>query len=130
MKLLQDIETILLRTPSRFPLRPRNEADVLYRNLRPQYYNDIGMVNENGPKWHFLRSHLTPPLTSPATLKHYATHMDSISQDLVTLIRHQRGADNVISNFKVIFGNSVGRNHWLFWLSDVPASFMDIYCRR
>ena len=61
---LQDIETIL-RTPSKYPLRPPNEADVIYRNLRPQYYNNIGMVNENGQNWHFLRSRLTPPLTSP-----------------------------------------------------------------
>ena len=60
---LQDIETIL-RTPSKYPLRPPNEADVIYRNLRPQYYNNIGMVNENGQNWHFLRSRLTPPLTS------------------------------------------------------------------
>ena len=58
------------------------------------------MVNENGPNWHFLRSHLTPPLTSPATLKHYAGHMDNIAQDLVNLIRHVRDSGNIVHNFK------------------------------
>jgi len=95
----KDIETILC-TPSKYPLRPPNEADVFYRKSRPQYYPDIGMVNENGEKWHKLRTHLTPPLTSPATLKHYATHMDSISQDLVSLIRHNKDSNGVIPNFK------------------------------
>lgn len=96
---LQDIETIL-RTPSKYPLRPPNEADVIYRNLRPQYYNNIGMVNENGQNWHFLRSRLTPPLTSPATLKHYAGHMDGIAQDLVNLIRHCKNPQSIVNNFK------------------------------
>ena len=74
---------------------------MIYRNLRPQYYNNIGMVNENGQAWHFLRSHLTPPLTSTATLKHYAGHMDNIAQDLVNLIRHTRNNSNIVNNFKV-----------------------------
>ena len=96
----KDIDTIL-RTPSKFPLRPPNEADVIYRQSRPQYYNNIGMVNENGENWHFLRSRLTPPLTSPATLKHYATHMDGIAQDLVNLIRHTKDSlDSTVTNFK------------------------------
>ena len=73
---------------------------MFYRKSRPQYYNDIGMVNENGPKWHFLRTHLTPPLTSPATLHHYASHMESISQDLVSLIKYSKDANGVIPNFK------------------------------
>ena len=73
---------------------------MIYRNLRPQYYNNIGMVNENGPAWHFLRSNLTPPLTSPATLKHYAAHMDNIAQDLVNLIRFSRNSLSVVTNFK------------------------------
>ena len=73
---------------------------MIYRKLRPQYYNDIGLVNENGEKWHSLRRNLTPPLSSPATLKHYATHMHSISQDLVNLIRHKKQSDGIITNFK------------------------------
>lgn len=58
------------------------------------------MVNENGEKWHSLRRNLTPPLSSPATLKHYATHMHDISQDLVNLIRHKKQPDGLINNFK------------------------------
>ena len=73
---------------------------MIYRKLRPQYYNDIGMVNENGEKWHTLRRNLTPPLSSPATLKHYATHMHCISQDLVNLIRHKKQEDGLITSFK------------------------------
>ena len=87
--------------PSKYPLRPPNEADVIYRQSRPQFYNNIGMVNENGENWHFLRSRLTPPLTSPASISHYATHMDGIAQDLVNLIRHSKSSvDSTVTNFK------------------------------
>jgi hypothetical protein len=36
--------------------RPHNSADVYYRQTRPDIYNNIGMVNENGEKWKELRS--------------------------------------------------------------------------
>ena len=59
------------------------------------------MVNENGPKWEHLRTHLTPPLKSPASLKHYATHMDSISHDLVLLLKSKMNKETgIIENFK------------------------------
>jgi ecdysone 20-monooxygenase len=96
----QDINAVLGHR-SRFPLRPPNEADVFYRNSRPEYYNDIGMVNENGKNWKHLRDHLTPPLSSPEALKHYATHMDSISHDLVTMLKSAMNKETgIIQNFK------------------------------
>lgn len=96
----KDIDMVLGHR-SEFPLRPPNEADVFYRNSRPEYYNDIGMVNENGPKWKHLRDHLTPPLSSPAALKHYATHMDSISHDLVSMLKSVKNKETgIIPNFK------------------------------
>ena len=36
--------------------RPHNPADVYYRQTRPDIYNNIGMVNENGEKWKEMRS--------------------------------------------------------------------------
>ena len=62
---------------------------MIYRKLRPQYYNDIGMVNENGEKWHSLRRNLTPPLSSTATLKHYATQ--HFYEELLGQLRQEPG---------------------------------------
>jgi hypothetical protein len=36
--------------------RPHNPADVYYRQTRPDIYNNIGMVNENGEKWKEMRN--------------------------------------------------------------------------
>jgi hypothetical protein len=55
------------------PKRPHNPADVYYRQTRPDIYNNIGMVNENGEKWKELRNQLTPPLTK--TPQNYASQV-------------------------------------------------------
>ena len=45
--------------------RPHNPADVYYRQTRPDIYNNIGMVNENGERWKEMRSQVSfGPLTS------------------------------------------------------------------
>ena len=59
------------------------------------------MVNENGPNWEHLRNHLTPPLKSPASLTHYATHMNDISLDLVSLLKSNMNTKTgIVENFK------------------------------
>ena len=73
---------------------------MFYRLNRPQYYNNIGMVNENGENWHFLRSRLTPPLSSTMTLSHYASQMDNIGQELVDLINIVKMPTGHVDNFK------------------------------
>jgi hypothetical protein len=36
---------------------------VYYRQTRPDIYNNIGMVNENGEKWKEMRSQVTKETT-------------------------------------------------------------------
>lgn len=96
----QDIETVLCYK-SEYPQRPHNEADVFYRLSRPDLYRDVGMVNENGPKWHRLRQELTPPLTNRKTPHHYAAHMNLIADDLVAVIgARSQEAGGVLHGFK------------------------------
>lgn len=96
-----DIEKILGQR-TQYPLRPANEADVYYRKSRPDYYNNIGMVNENGPAWHSLRSQLTPPLSSPQTLKRYAGHIDEIARDFTDLVAKSADSNGQVNDFKKI----------------------------
>ena len=66
------------------PKRPHNPADVYYRQTRPDIYNNIGMVNENGEKWKELRHQLTPPLTT--TPQNYASQICQIIDDFVDVL--------------------------------------------
>lgn len=81
-----DIDKVL-KYKSDTPLRPHNEADVFYRRYRNDLYQNIGMVNENGEAWKRLRKHLSPPLTNRKTPFHYASNMNQIADELVTLIK-------------------------------------------
>ena len=80
-----DIDQIF-KYKSDTPLRPYNEADVYYRKYRKDLYENIGMVNENGPKWLELRKNLSPPLTSRKTSQFYAEPMNEIADELVTVM--------------------------------------------
>eukprot|EP00094_Tigriopus_californicus_P011038 TCALIF_10649-PA protein Name:"Similar to shd Ecdysone 20-monooxygenase (Drosophila melanogaster)" AED:0.09 eAED:0.09 QI:114/0.5/0.33/1/0.5/0.33/3/0/564 len=95
-----DIENVI-RNESEYPMRPPNEADVFYRRLRHDIYLNDGMVNLNGPKWHTLRSLLTPPLTNRKTLKSYSTQMNAIANDLMEHIQVERDNElGMVRDFK------------------------------
>ena len=74
----------VLKYRSDTPKRPHNPADVYYRQTRPDIYNNIGMVNENGEKWKELRNQLTPPLTK--TPQNYAAQICQIIDDFVDVL--------------------------------------------
>jgi ecdysone 20-monooxygenase len=69
------------------PLRPHNPADVYYRKTRPDIYNNIGMVNENGEKWKELRNQLTPPLTKAP--QNHAPQICQIIDDFIDVLETQ-----------------------------------------
>ena len=91
----------VLNANSEFPLRPPNEADVYYRLSRPDIYSDLGMVNENGPKWKHLRKQFTPPLTRRKTLSNYSSMMNNIGEDFVELVLQNRSAESgIVKNIR------------------------------
>lgn len=69
--------------------------------MRPEFYNNTGMVNANGLEWHRLRTQLTAPLTNRQTPKHYAASMNQIADDFLALVLRKReeGTD-VVEGFK------------------------------
>ena len=80
-------------------MRPPNAADVFYRQSRPDIYSNLGMVNENGPKWHNLRKLLAPPLMNHLTAANYAAQMCLIGDDFVSLIgRNRQDSSQIITN--------------------------------
>ncbi len=96
----EDIDKILRRA-SDFPLRPPNEADTIYRRMRPDRYLNEGLVNLNGPEWHRLRAQLTPPLTRRDTTRHYADSMCAIADDFLAQLAQRREPDTgAVRGFK------------------------------
>ena len=82
-----------------YPLRPPNTADVFYRQSRPDIYSNLGMVNENGQKWHELRRLLAPPLMNHLTAANYAAQMCLIGDDFVNLVgRNRHKSSRIVDN--------------------------------
>ena len=72
---------------------------MIYRKLRPQYYNDIGLVNENGEKWHSLRRNLTPPLSSPervGLINCVVVYLDKIYLDIIYSLMIDDGRETIV----------------------------------
>ncbi|XP_026465225.1 ecdysone 20-monooxygenase-like [Ctenocephalides felis] len=91
----------VLRYPSRFPTRPPTEIVAKYRRSRPDRYASSGIVNEQGPSWHKLRTSLTPELTSPRTISGFLPTLNDICRDFVSLLRLVRNPDTgVVEGFE------------------------------
>ncbi|XP_055376931.1 ecdysone 20-monooxygenase [Condylostylus longicornis] len=84
-----DIEKVL-RYPSKYPFRPPTEIVMYYRQSRPDRYCSIGIVNEQGEKWHNLRNKLTPHITSPKIIQTFLPVLNSISDDFIQLLKTER----------------------------------------
>lgn len=94
-----DIATVL-RSQGRFPLRPVNEAAVLFRKSRPDVYGSVGLVNASGEEWHRLRNSLASIIIQPRVVQNYLSSQSQVGNDLVTLLEQLRlgGDDGRISN--------------------------------
>ncbi|KAJ1527578.1 hypothetical protein ONE63_007542 [Megalurothrips usitatus] len=93
------IETVL-RSSSKYPLRPPTEVTSHYRRSRPDRYTNLGLVNEQGETWHHLRSILTPELTSGKTMLRFLPELNTVASDLTTLLAASRDSNGVITRFE------------------------------
>ncbi|PSN39633.1 hypothetical protein C0J52_13798 [Blattella germanica] len=95
----KDIEAVL-KKPSRYPLRPPTEVISYYRQTRPDRYCTMGIVNEQGEKWHTLRSILTPELTSAKTIQRFMPELNLVTEDFISLLRNTRDNQGMVTGFQ------------------------------
>ncbi|KAF7275216.1 hypothetical protein GWI33_012073 [Rhynchophorus ferrugineus] len=98
-----DLEKVF-RSTGRYPLRPPTEALAQYRRSRPDRYASTGLTNEQGEKWHFLRTSLTTMLTSPKTIQNFLPEMEAIADDWCHLLTKKRDKNGNISNLEELAG--------------------------
>ncbi|XP_069685662.1 ecdysone 20-monooxygenase isoform X1 [Periplaneta americana] len=95
----RDIEAVL-KQPSKYPLRPPTEVIAYYRQSRPDRYTTLGIVNEQGEKWHMLRNILTPELTSAKTIQRFLPELNLVAEDFISLLRTTRDKQNMVAGFE------------------------------
>ncbi|KAJ9577147.1 hypothetical protein L9F63_006269 [Diploptera punctata] len=95
----KDIEAVLKRS-SKYPLRPPTEVTAYYRQSRPDRYMTLGLVNEQGEKWHKLRTILTPELTSGKTIQRFLPELNLVAEDFMALLRSTRDENNKVTGFE------------------------------
>lgn len=98
-----DIEKVL-RSTGKYPIRPPTEAVARYRQDHPERYFSKGMTNEQGEKWHFLRTSLTTVLTSPKTIQGFLPQMEEIADEWCHLIKQKRDKNGNINNLEELAG--------------------------
>lgn len=99
----RDIERVF-RSTGKYPIRPPTEAIARYRAEHPERYSSTGLVNEQGEKWHFLRTSLTTVLTSPKTIQGFLPEMEDIADDWCHLIKQKRNKDGSIDDLEELAG--------------------------
>uniref|UniRef100_A0AAT9UTK6 Cytochrome P450 314A1 n=1 Tax=Maconellicoccus hirsutus TaxID=177089 RepID=A0AAT9UTK6_MACHI len=90
----------VLKQSGKYPFRPPNEVTAYYRKSRPDRYTNLGLVNEQGEKWHELRLTLTPELTSNKTMKHFLPELITVTEDFIRLINSSRNDDDIVIDFE------------------------------
>ncbi|KAJ8921623.1 hypothetical protein NQ315_010532 [Exocentrus adspersus] len=97
----QDIEKVL-KSNSKYPIRPPCEAIAQYRRSKPERYASTGIVNEQGENWHFLRVNLTTDITSPKTISSFLPQVQDIADDWCCLLKQLRNHDCEIPNLEFV----------------------------
>nr|BAV93930.1 cytochrome P450 314A1 [Chamberlinius hualienensis] len=97
-----DIEKVL-RNQGKFPLRPQNEAAVMFRKSRPELYSSVGLVNSAGEEWHRLRSGLVGFIVKPGVVTDFAIHQNAICDDLIQLLVDSSHSDGIVDNVMEAF---------------------------
>nr|AZR39413.1 cytochrome P450 [Agasicles hygrophila]UYD61983.1 cytochrome P450 314A1 [Agasicles hygrophila] len=95
-----DIEKVLKSCGGKYPMRPPCEAQMVYRRSRPDRYVSTGLVNEQGPVWHHLRTSLTTDLTSPKTISGFLPQAEEISEDWCNLLRQTRTNGDIVEHLE------------------------------
>nr|CAG4640893.1 EOG090X06YP [Eulimnadia texana] len=97
--LRKDIEEVL-RYPSKTPVRPGLEPQLVYRKSRPDRYKSTGLVNAQGSEWSHLRGLLTPDLQSSRLLSELAPDMWNMSDELCHFLRRNKSPDGLVISFE------------------------------
>ncbi|KAG8224503.1 hypothetical protein J437_LFUL004985, partial [Ladona fulva] len=101
------VEMVLRGSGGKYPLRPPTEATAYYRKSKPDRYASVGLVNEQGPTWHHLRTTLTPELTSTRTITRFLPEINVVANDFVHLLKKSRDKNHLVSSFEEI-ANCIG----------------------
>ncbi|XP_064461712.1 probable cytochrome P450 49a1 [Ornithodoros turicata] len=72
------------------PFRLGATAFKKYRASRPQYYDNIGILNMQGEEWYHTRSRSQPYTLRPRTAMSYAPSMSQIADDAIRVITLSR----------------------------------------
>nr|QBC73127.1 cytochrome P450 mono-oxygenase [Osmia bicornis] len=95
----QDIEAVIRRSP-RYPLRPPQEVISHYRRNRHDRYTNLGLVNEQGQRWHDLRTALTSELTGANTVLGFFPALNVVADSFIDLIRRRRTMGYKVTGFE------------------------------
>ncbi|XP_030752134.1 ecdysone 20-monooxygenase [Sitophilus oryzae] len=98
-----DLEKVFKST-GKYPMRPPTEAIAKYRRDHPERYASGGLINEQGEKWHYLRTSLTTALTSPKTIQNFLPEVEAIADDWCHLLETKRDPNGRISNLEELAG--------------------------
>ncbi|KAH8022810.1 hypothetical protein HPB51_005175 [Rhipicephalus microplus] len=80
----------LYQEEGKMPFRMGATAFKKYRESRPQYYANIGILNLQGQEWYNVRSKTQPYTLRPRTIMSYVPGMDLIAEDALQLIHKTR----------------------------------------
>lgn len=80
----------LYQEEGKMPFRMGATAFKRYRESRPQYYDNIGILNLQGQEWYNVRSKTQPYTLRPRTIMSYVPGMDLIAEDALRLIEKTR----------------------------------------
>ncbi|XP_059468579.1 ecdysone 20-monooxygenase-like [Neocloeon triangulifer] len=89
----QDIEKII-KIPTKSPIRPPTSITAFYRTGFPERYNDGGLINEQGEKWHRLRTALTHDLTNTRVVQGFVPEVNNMARDFLACIAKLRNPNN------------------------------------
>ncbi|XP_077563203.1 putative cytochrome P450 301a1, mitochondrial [Haemaphysalis longicornis] len=80
----------LYQEEGKTPFRMGATAFKKYRETRPEYYANVGILNMQGQEWYNVRSKTQPYTLRPRTIMSYVPGMDAIAQDALQLIQESR----------------------------------------
>ncbi|XP_050313330.1 ecdysone 20-monooxygenase [Anthonomus grandis grandis] len=99
----EDMEKVL-KSAGKYPIRPPTEAIAKYRRSHPERYASTGLTNEQGERWHFLRTSLTNVLTSPKTIHDFLPEVGEIADDWCNAIKQKRNKEGYVANLDELTG--------------------------
>ncbi|KAL3196561.1 hypothetical protein MRX96_015426 [Rhipicephalus microplus] len=110
----------LYQEEGKMPFRMGATAFKKYRESRPQYYANIGILNLQGQEWYNVRSKTQPYTLRPRTIMSYVPGMDLIAEDALQLIHKTRDDKKEVDDCYTIL------YRWALETSDGAAFLQDM----